>query len=368
MKNRVVIAAYLPAFIIFLSALAIPALIRDAQLSSFDVTERNTLAAENPDFILMGNSALNSRMDYSYLAEKLKGSQVTSLVHGGDMSALWYLIIKNVIIPSGVKPKRTLIFFTDHDLTNPMARTKPLFYRKKIAVQSMPEEPFLKKIFASHATFIEKVYDASFRIYPVQDKNNVPIWYMDKLSLLAAAPEVLSYYFQKKISGFTPESRAKGWDEFTGPNVKFIKDRLQETFHMDGLRPSTHKELSALKLIHKWDFYPGLSAAEFDFSANLNNSFLPEMIRLAKKHDLNLGFLYYQRKPGADGQVYIPEPVARYRQDLFQYFDQQGVYYHDFLGDPKITQDFYLTSVHIYPENKVKYTDIFVDRLAEVFQ
>ena len=65
-----------------------------------------------PDFIFIGNSMLDSRIDPDYFQEST-GKKIYIIWHGGIMSSVWYLIMKNVIVVSEVKPKTVFIFFRD---------------------------------------------------------------------------------------------------------------------------------------------------------------------------------------------------------------------------------------------------------------
>jgi len=82
---------------------------------------RERLRKERPEWILVGNSMLNCRVDNAEL-EALTGHQLYKLSFSGTKSAMWYLMLKTIVVPSGVKPKVVTIMFRDRDLTRPTVR------------------------------------------------------------------------------------------------------------------------------------------------------------------------------------------------------------------------------------------------------
>lgn len=79
------------------------------------------LRADRPEWVLVGNSQLNSRVDPDYL-EKLCGHPLYKLSFSATKSAMWYLMVRTIVVPSGVKPKVVTVFFRDRDLMRPTMR------------------------------------------------------------------------------------------------------------------------------------------------------------------------------------------------------------------------------------------------------
>jgi hypothetical protein len=62
------------------------------------------LQEDKPEWVLVGNSMLNTRVEQHYL-EKICGRPVYKLSVSGSKSAMWYLMMKLIVVDSGVKPK-----------------------------------------------------------------------------------------------------------------------------------------------------------------------------------------------------------------------------------------------------------------------
>ena len=79
------------------------------------------LRDDRPEWVLVGNSQLNSRVDAAYL-EELCGHPLYKLSFSATKSAMWYLMVRTIVVPSGVKPKVVTVFFRDRDLVRPTMR------------------------------------------------------------------------------------------------------------------------------------------------------------------------------------------------------------------------------------------------------
>ncbi len=316
----------------------------------FDPEPLEKLKKAQPAYVILGNSASMSRIDTELLTRLLGGKKVYSQALFGDMSAMWYLNFKNLVIPARIQPRRVFIFFTNNDLTMPMKRTAELKYRQRIARVSMAREVYMEKVFNHHRGVTGRVGVFFEKMYPVQDHyDNVPRWYINKLSYLFALPGI--------------KNRKDGQDPDMEQQKTAMHERIDQTFDLHALRESSQKNLMQMNLIYKWD-YLDQPAEWLDFNARLEYSFLPEIIRLARENGIDLGFVFYQRRPDEQGRVTLPEALERYKRDLFAYFTKKGLYYYDFSGDPEVTRDLYSSTVHIGRQNKQRYTHIFHRRVT----
>ena len=83
----------------------------------FDPAPVSDLAHMNPGYVVIGDSMAGSRIDPKVLGQ-LTGQSIAPLLQPGTGSAWWYLALRNWVIPAGIHPRCTFIFFRDTNLTN----------------------------------------------------------------------------------------------------------------------------------------------------------------------------------------------------------------------------------------------------------
>ncbi|HYO96626.1 MAG TPA: hypothetical protein VER33_19065 [Polyangiaceae bacterium] len=88
----------------------------------FDARPLREIRRVQPDFVLIGNSMVNTRFHEKTLRQLLAPRTVVKVANGGSKSSAWYLYLKNYVIASGVRPRRVILFFVDNDLTRPGSR------------------------------------------------------------------------------------------------------------------------------------------------------------------------------------------------------------------------------------------------------
>ena len=74
-----------------------------------------------PAFVVIGDSMAGSRIDPAVFT-RVSGQSVAPLLYAGSGPAWWYLVLKNWVIASGIRPKAVFIFFRDTNLTNVLFR------------------------------------------------------------------------------------------------------------------------------------------------------------------------------------------------------------------------------------------------------
>ena len=99
----------------------LPALEASRVRTEFRPGRITDLQRVQPSYVFIGDSMLGTRIDAAYLAS-LIGQDVMFLDRAGTGSAYWYLAFKNLLIPSGVRPKVVFFFFRDLNMTDPLFR------------------------------------------------------------------------------------------------------------------------------------------------------------------------------------------------------------------------------------------------------
>jgi hypothetical protein len=113
----------------------IPALIFPSGKITFDSSTGEYISTRDPDFIFIGNSLLDGRINPDLIETLTNGGKVDVLMTPGTASAVWYLTLKNQIIQSGAQPKTVFIIFETDDLTFALRGTTEQ-YRAKIEALS----------------------------------------------------------------------------------------------------------------------------------------------------------------------------------------------------------------------------------------
>lgn len=285
-----------------------------------------------PDFVFVGNSMVESRIDIPTLSE-LTEAKVALLTDGGSSSARWYLYLKNYLVPSGVKPKRVFLFFRDWSLSLPFFRLTGA-YRDRTE-QAMSKDDRLVRRFMDQAdgigggSSLEKLLLA---VYSVQRWNT---------AIRESATEDLV----KLLSlGDADE------DE--------LDDDLEDTFAVKNLRRDLAVDLPDLE-----------EDEEPMFSADPQESFLPHIITLARREAIPLVLVRVKRRPDRDQDS--PEQAARltrYMTELRTYVESNGVPLFDESNDPQIPLDWYADGDHIAEEHMADYTRHFHERARRFFE
>src|SRR5262245_13107487 len=99
----------------------LPALEGPRERAPFDASRPADLARMQPAFVVIGDSMAGSRIDPAVFT-RASGQSVAPLLYAGSGPAWWYLVLRNWVIASGVRPNAVFVFFRDTNLTNVMFR------------------------------------------------------------------------------------------------------------------------------------------------------------------------------------------------------------------------------------------------------
>src|SRR3954462_2735045 len=99
----------------------LPAIEGPRERAPFDASRPAALRGMQPAFVVIGDSMAGSRIDPAVFT-RVSGQTVAPLLYAGSGPAWWYLVLKNWVIASGIRPKAVFIFFRDTNLTNVLFR------------------------------------------------------------------------------------------------------------------------------------------------------------------------------------------------------------------------------------------------------
>lgn len=287
------------------------------------------IAAKKPQVVLLGNSMLGRGVDEMGF-EILTGKKTLKFWTGGGASAWWYLTMKNVICQA--KPETVILFFRDQYLTEPTFRVNG---KSKPHMDDMcdEKEPVLERI-----AYTEKMNPASYFLHQ----------YLPLYAKRDRAHNKIQALIRNSSTGLLL-NMPRGAAKKAVARVFDNKNMNQELL--------TIRQLNAEKA-------EGIDA--FNFKKRLGHSFLPHIIEIAKKHDINLVFVRVKKRRDLEPDK-EPEELKVYIRELTAYLKDQNCVFQDYTYDPKLKLEHYADGDHLNPEKGVRlFTEILSRQIVPI--
>lgn len=299
----------------------------EASRAAFDPRPWQQLVEQQPEFVFIGNSMLYSRLDEDLLAEGL-GGPAAFLVDGGAMSAQWYLRLV-ALVDTGLRPRRVVVTFRDEFLTRAAMRTDGT-YRQRIEALCNRPDPLLESLIGELGS---------------GGGDGLPAW---------LEPRSLRTSVEDLVDGLADDLAADWRPDSTREERKAL---VNGVFAVDKLRGDLQLESAGL------DYGPDAGS----FAEQVERSFLPAMLEVAREADLPLSFVRVQRRQrledGADGPA-----LAAYLADLRRFVEAGGAALIDMNGEPGVTADLYGEGDHIADDRRADYTRLFLELHGEALR
>ncbi|MEO5755153.1 MAG: hypothetical protein ABIR38_10645 [Chthoniobacterales bacterium] len=317
------------------AAVLLPALIAHLVPArrDFDAKPIAKLRKAQPEVVLIGDSILGSSVDPRVFEKETGVKHVELLWNGGAASAAWYLLLKNYVVASGIRPRLVCVFFRDRLLTDATFRTTPT-YRHFLESLRHEKEPVYRNVLEGDAADEQSPLSRAIDwLYPLNERRHVQ---QEKISRLA---------FRVAASG--------------GHGVGPLRRRVNETFDVAKLRDEIMTESSEVS-----------GEKPEEFSADPKRNFLPHLVETAKRDGIPLCFVREKRHPSPDGTVPQTEALRRYIADLRQWLESQGCALVDLTDDAEPDEAMYLKEDddHIRPAAKERATRIYVAKLRPLLR
>ena len=306
----------------------VPSLEASRPRRTFDPTPCDTLRRIQPQYVFIGDSTLGSRIDPTYMTRTLR-LPTWWVMQPGTGSAYWYLAFKNCVLGAGLQPRVVFVFFRDYNLTDVLFRLDDQF-RWTVDTLARPVEPELDRAVGRRLEgrwhTVPRALDAAYAFRPVR-----------------AALDTFSRAW--------PAQWIAGRDQ-----AETVQQHLNVAFGLDRLRPMLAADIAS------GDDELG------DFARMLPRSILPDIIALGRERGLRLCFVRVQRRPRPDGPPVQSPVLQQYIRDLRHYLEANGSVFRDDTGDPDYPLGWYTDGDHTAFKFRARYTELFCQKLAFLFQ
>ncbi|MEW5938742.1 MAG: hypothetical protein AB1750_03700 [Chloroflexota bacterium] len=293
---------------------------------------QQAISALQPDLVLLGDSLAEENVDMDLLAQET-GLTNYRMGFGGSASALWYLAIKNNVLPASHRPKYLVILFRDSEMTAPNYRVGGKLFAA-LDEYATPED----------ALVIERAYLQFMNPLDAFAETYLPP-YAYRLSFHAIMDRhVYALPFVTMRCGKRCLDKAM-------LNVFNFRNNAAPDQVGGSLDPEEH-------LLY--------SPAGLDFDAQVDRSFLPEIIRLSRENDIRL-ILVRAKTPRFEGTA-KPRGLDEYLADLGAYVAANGAWYVDLSDDSRLALDDFIDNYHVLPEARAKYTQALAEAILSVIR
>lgn len=285
---------------------------------------------QQPQDILLGNSVIVNGLDPD-LFQSITRRTTLHFSFNGAASAYYYLILKNIIATAESTPEYVLLFFIDNWLTRP-----------ELMVSGGPFLQIIDEVAGDdEAILLSKAYLNQLDPF---------LTYLDSRVMLFGERQTLKGKIDARL-----KYPLSDWLMDCGRDC--LDNALDTAFFYDNMFPAPDP---AERYRDEW------SGRDWDFNKRLADSFLPDIIEIARQHDLKLIFV---REKNSRFMTLEEETadMRRYFQDLSGYLLQQGIPLLDFAHDPALGVELFHDQMHFNPEARPVFTRLVAQKfMAEI--
>ena len=282
-----------------------------------------------PQIVLIGDSLASVNIDPVILSNNL-GKSVYDVSLPGSASTLWYLITKNNIATAKYKPEYLIVLFRDTMLTTPDYRVQGSYFQQIDEFANSNDKLLIQLAFVNKMNWLDKLADQYIPPYGSRLK------------------------FRATMDG---QLRGLGPRLLLSCDNNCVDDSLSTVFRSDNFLSKVMGD--AINSADKYLY----TDQNLDFSHQIGQSFLPEIVRLCKENNIQL-ILIRSKTLAFTPQSPAPAGLAGYITQLASYAKQNNVIYLDYSNDQRITPDFYFDPVHFNDAVREKFTGFLSESLA----
>ena len=284
----------------------------------FDQSSVDDLQSSAPDTVFIGNSLLETRIDPDYLNE-LTGDTAVSLAVEGTAPGVWLLQLENVVGGINNPPSEIFIFFHDDLITRHIEFTgsEDSSLVERLTHSNISGYSLLS---SKDQSFADKLKSKFISIYPIANSNQ-------KSQPINSVGTALVGYSDQELTEMTDST-------FSFANIRDQAAIIQQ--------PKFHG----------------------NFDDVIDDSFLPELMRVIDVIGANLTIVRVAARPNTDGSPNEPDSLARYTNDLSRYLAANGIQYIDMIGHAEsgdIDAAMYYDGYHLKNRFRQHYTELFAE-------
>lgn len=299
--------------------------------------EELALRRAKAEWVLVGNSMVNTRIDNDRLSE-ISGIAAHKLAKGGTQSAVWFLFLKNILAKSKHQPKWVTVFFRETDLTWADYRIADV-NEDIIAMLRGPKQSEWKQVITAR----QLSTSGAKGLVSETLTSLLPSQYLRPLSRRDL--QVKSFRLTRIGTDMNSTQRRVEMNE------RFSLSHLRHDLGSDGAPNEMQSETATADEIND----PGIYVdGPMVFDPSPDASFLPHMVTLAKQMGWKLHFHRIKKRPSGGVDKQDLPLTAAYMENLKTWLEQNGCVYTDESRDPSLTLDMYADGDHIDDDSTIQ--------------
>ncbi|MGE5250886.1 MAG: hypothetical protein ACM3QS_11815 [Bacteroidota bacterium] len=301
----------------------------DSQIRLF---QQRSIDTRQPEVVLVGDSTLEVGVDADELG-RLTQRSTLSIAIPGSASAVWYLLLKNNIVDALHPPRTLVIIERDTILTAPGYRVQGSYFKQIDEFAGRNEPLLLQRSFLNQMNPVERAAEKYIPLYGARMQ----------------ARDELDRFVRYSLPGLA------GCDPGCTDNAMY------STFGAGDLEPGELR--NAVSAAEQYLY----TSRQLNFHEQVEQSFLPEIIRLAQEHHIQL--IVVRLKTYASGMGDLESAaLKRYVRDLSGYLHQNNVVFLDFGNDPRLRREFFADPIHLNEQGRKTFTVLLAEALRQVLR
>lgn len=280
-----------------------------------------------PQDILLGNSVIVNGLD-AQMFQTITGRRTLPFAFNGAASAYYYLILKNIIATAKTKPEFVLLFFIDNWLTRP-----------NLMVNGVPFLQIMDEVASDNETILlQKAYI---------NQLNPMVAYLDSHSILFGERQTIKEKIDSRLK--YPLS-----DWFMNCGKVCLDAAMDQAFFYNNMLPAP----DTTNFYHnEW------TGSEWDFYGRLEDSFLPDILEVARQNGIRLVFVREKNSRFMTLEEET-EDMRHYFQNLGAYLSTQGIPLMDFSHDPALGVELFHDQMHFTPQAQPIFTRLVAEKFV----
>lgn len=292
--------------------------------------ESNTEYLKNSKIkiVFLGNSMIRDGFDVK-LFERITDLPVMKASPGGVASAYWYLYLKNRLINidyNGIE--LIVITFRDYELTDPFHGVNG-YYIKELSKINTNNEPLLERLsYKNQANRFEDFFISNFKV--IQQR----------------------FEIKEKINKVIKKSIEK---MFTIP-ATYGDTAINNTFAVEKMNVDLQTQLELNE-----------KNIRFEQLSTIKNTYLPEILKLAKEHKKKILFVRYKKRIDLEKKS-TDSKLMSYKKKLSDYLLKEGFELIDFTDCSLIKHEHYKNGDHFNEKGKALFTKLLADSITTKYK